>query len=223
MSIAERAVPPLRAGQRMNVEEFMRRWEAMPELKFAELIDGVVYTPSPLTGDHGRFDSRIATCFGHYLAATPGCDTGIQATWLMLKSAPQPDNYLWIRPECGGQSTMQGKYHADAPELAAEVCLTSAAYDLGVKKDLYRRAGVREYVAVLIEEHEVHWRRLIEGEYELLRPDARGVFRSREFPGLWLDTRALWQDDIARLLRTLDRGIKSAAHAAFVKKLAARM
>jgi Uma2 family endonuclease len=222
MSITERAVPPLRAGQRMNVEEFMRRWEAMPELKFAELIDGVVYMPSPLTGDHGHYDNRMAGMFFNYIAATPGCDAGCQATWLMLKGAPQPDNYLWIRSDYGGQSTMQGKYHAGAPELAAEVCLTSAAYDLGVKKDLYRRAGVHEYVAVLIEEQEVRWHRLIQGEYELLRPDARGVFRSREFPGLWLDTRALWQDDLARLLRTLDRGIKSEAHAAFVKKLAAR-
>ena len=51
MSIAHRAQQPLRAGQRLAVQEFLRRWEAMPEVKFAELIDGVVYMPSPLSSD----------------------------------------------------------------------------------------------------------------------------------------------------------------------------
>jgi Uma2 family endonuclease len=224
MSIGERAVPPLRAGQRLTVQEFMRRWEAMPELKFAELIDGVVYMPSPLTGNQGRLNNRIATWLGLYIAATPGCDAGSQATWLMLEleSAPQLDNYLWIRPAYGGQSSMLGTYHVGAPELAAEICLTSAAYDLGVKRDLYQAAAVREYVAVLVEEQEVRWHRLIKGEYKLIRPNARGVFRSKQFPGLWLSEAALWDDYIARVLRTLDRGIGSPAHAAFVKKLGDR-
>jgi Uma2 family endonuclease len=99
MSIAERATERLRAGQRMTVREFLRRWEAMPELKFAELIDGVVYMPSPQTSDHGRAKIRINTWLGMYIAYTPGCDGGSQSTWLMLESAPQPDCYLWIHPE----------------------------------------------------------------------------------------------------------------------------
>jgi len=222
MAIAERAIPPLRAGQRLTVREFMRRWEAMPEIKFAELIDGVVYMPSPVTSEHGSTELGTVTWLGMYVASTPGCAGGSQATWLMLESVPQPDSYLWIRPECGGQSTIVGKYHAGAPELAAEVCLTSAAYDLGVKKALYQKAGVREYIAFLVEEQEVRWHRLVNGEFELCRPNSQGIFRSREFPGLWLDAPALWKDDLARLLRTLERVLKSAPHAAFVKRLASR-
>jgi len=76
MSIAERAVPPLRPGQRLTVRELLRRWEAMPRVKFAELIDGVVYMPSPVTGKHGRAESRIVTWLGTYVASTPVCDTG---------------------------------------------------------------------------------------------------------------------------------------------------
>ena len=30
-------------GERLSVDEFLRRWEELPELKNAELIDGVVY------------------------------------------------------------------------------------------------------------------------------------------------------------------------------------
>jgi len=222
MSIAERAIQPLRPGQRLTVQEFLRRWEAMPELKFAELIDGVVYMPSPQTKDHGRAEIRIDTWLGTYIADTPGCDAGSQSTWLMLQSAPQPDCYLWVRHEYGGQSTTQGKYHIGAPELATEICLTSAGYDLGVKKALYQTAGVREYIAILMEEEEIRWHRLVKGEYELCRPTSRGVFHSRVFPGLWLDGPALWNYDVARLLHTLERGLRSADHAAFVKKLAAR-
>ncbi len=124
----------------------------------------------------------------------------------MLQSAPQPDTYLWILPEFGGQSTIEEKYHVGAPELAAEICLTSAAYDLGVKKTLYQSAGVREYVAVLIEDREVRWHRLVNGEYKRCRPTSDGVFRSKAFPGLWLDAPALWSLDLARLLHTLERG-----------------
>jgi hypothetical protein len=140
----------------------------------------------------------------------------------MLRSAPQPDLYLWILPEYGGQSGLQGKYHIGAPELAAEICLTSAAYDLGVKKTLYQKARVREYVAFLVEEEEIRWHRLMKGVYELCPPTSKGVFRSRVFPGLLLDAPALWKHDLARVLQTLQRGLQSAEHAAYVKALAAR-
>lgn len=40
-------VPPLHAGDRLPRFEFERRYEAHPEIKVAELIDGVVYMPSP--------------------------------------------------------------------------------------------------------------------------------------------------------------------------------
>ena len=91
MSIVENAIEPLCAGQRLTVEEFMRRWEAMPEVKFAELIDGVVYMPSPQTSDHGCTQFEVDTWLGTYRAHTPGCNGGSQSTWLMLRSAPQPD------------------------------------------------------------------------------------------------------------------------------------
>jgi Uma2 family endonuclease len=51
--------PGLVTGERLTVEEFLRRWEDLPELKNAELIDGVVYVPSPVSLDHGRFDTRM--------------------------------------------------------------------------------------------------------------------------------------------------------------------
>ena len=51
--------PGLVTGERLTVEEFLRRWEDLPDLKNAELIDGVVYVPSPVSLDHGTFDFLI--------------------------------------------------------------------------------------------------------------------------------------------------------------------
>jgi len=96
----------------------------------------------------------------------------------MLQSAPQPDSYLWILPEYGGQSRIEGNYHIGAPELAAEICVSSEAYDLGVKKALYQRAGVREYVAILVKEEQIRWHRLVKGQSQLCRSTPQGIFQS---------------------------------------------
>jgi Uma2 family endonuclease len=115
---------------------------------------------------------------------------------------------------------MQGRFAEGAPELAAEICLSSTAYDLHQKLELYLAAGVTEYVAVLLREQEIRWHRLVAGTYEQLLPDAQGVIHSVVFPGLWLDVPALLGGDMARVLATVQRGLESADHAAFIARLA---
>jgi hypothetical protein len=46
-----------------------------------------------------------------------------------------------------------------------------------------------------------------------------GIVRSQVFPGLWLNTGALWQHDTAALLATLQQGLASEAHADFTVRL----
>src|SRR6058998_3113934 len=49
------ACPPLENGDRLTRAEFERRYDAMPELRKAELIEGVVYLTSPVHVDqHGE-------------------------------------------------------------------------------------------------------------------------------------------------------------------------
>ncbi|HQU42761.1 MAG TPA: Uma2 family endonuclease [Pirellulales bacterium] len=100
-------------------------------------------------------------------------------------------------------------------------CLSSAAYDLHVKYDLYERAHVPEYLAVLLYEREIRWHRLVDGKYQLQLPDADGLWRSRVFPGLWLDGEALLSRNMPTVLKRLQEGIQSAAHQDFVAQLAA--
>jgi Uma2 family endonuclease len=123
--------PGLLTGERLTVEEFLRRWEQLPDLKNADLIDGVVYVSAPVSREHGLLDTRIILWLAYYAQATPGCDSGNNSTWLMSGSAPQPDAYLCILPSHGGQSGNEGPLAAGSPELAVEICVTSAGLDLG--------------------------------------------------------------------------------------------
>ena len=50
---------PLENGDRLSRLEFERRYQAMPELKKAELIEGRVYMASPVRIIHGQPTSRI--------------------------------------------------------------------------------------------------------------------------------------------------------------------
>src|SRR5688500_3403993 len=187
MSIVEQAIEPLAAGDNLTREEFLRRWDADPTIKRAELIKGIVYMPSPVAIEHGDTEYDVAVWTGHYAVATPGTKGSTNSTVLMLDDVPQPDVHLRLLPEAGGQSRIEGLYLHGAPEMTAEVCRTSAAYDLHQKLDLYQQAGVREYLAVLLFEQEIRWHHLgDDGVYHLLEPD-QGIYRSRIFPGLWLD------------------------------------
>ena len=90
-----------------------------------------------------------------------------------------------------------------------EVAASSRSYDLGPKLALYQRAEVPEYVAALVEEARIEWRVLEKGSYRLMPTDADGIFRSKAFPGLWLDSVAFWRKDGARLLDVLEQGLQS--------------
>lgn len=216
------ASPPLLSeGDHLDAAEFLRRWEVLPDLKYAELIDGVVFLGSALSLDHGTTHHEVDTWLGVYRSRTPGCQAGSDTTWVMgRKAVPQPDIFLRILPECGGQSgeTDGGKYGAGAPELIVEVAGSSRSRDLGAKKELYRSVGVCEYFTVELPTRKITWRQLVRGRYRDLAPDDDGMLRSRVFPGLWLDPVALWK---GKLLAAAEKGLNSPGHAAFVKRLAA--
>lgn len=214
--------PPLMAGDRLTRAEFERRYLHHPEVKKAELIEGVVYMPSPVTfGRHAVPHHSLITWTGNYLAATPNVQGGDNATVRLDNlNEVQPDILLRIDPAVGGRSRIgDDDFVEGAPELIIEVAATSANYDMHDKKRVYARSGVAEYLVVLTFDEQVHWFVLREGEYDLLTPGEDGVLRSELFPGLWLDTQALWQQNLATLLAVLQQGLQSDAHAALVARL----
>jgi Uma2 family endonuclease len=219
MATVEESIPPLAEGQKLTRDEFLRRWEAMPDLKWAELLGGVVYMPSPLSAAHEESDGRIVGVLGYYAMSTPGCSFIPNATWLLLEDVPQPDGALLIRPEFGGTSRIENRYFTGPPELVAETSLSRKTYDLRQKLELYQKAEVPEYLVVLVEKQEVRWHRLVDGAYEVMQPGEDGLLRSQVFPGLWLNPAVLFGGLSGDLLVALNQGLRSPEHAAFVERL----
>ena len=101
-----------------------------------------------------------------------------------------------------------------------EVAASSRARDLGAKLKLYERMGVREYLVVDTRRQQVYWKEGTNGGYHALDPGSDGFFRSRCFPGLWLDPEALWSRDLPRLFSVVQEGLATQEHASFVSRLA---
>ncbi|MBI4658986.1 MAG: Uma2 family endonuclease [Verrucomicrobia bacterium] len=213
---------PLENGDLLTRAEFERRYEAMPEVKKAELIEGVVFMPSTVRiKRHGAPQSAIIGWLLHYAAYTPGVEVGDNASVrLDLDNEPQPDAILRILPEAGGQtSDSEDDFVEGAPEFAAEVASSSASYDLHQKKNAYRRNGVREYLVWVTEEQRIYWWELRDGQYLPIESEADGIVRSQIFPGLWLDVGALLRKDLPRVLEIVGQGVGSPEHAGFVARL----
>jgi len=214
-------VPPLETGDRLTRREFERRYNAMLHVKKAELIEGVVYMPTPVRfQSHARPHAHVIGWLAVYVAATPGVLLGDNATVrLDIDNEVQPDALLRLDPALGGNSRIGADdYVEGAPELIVEVAATSAAYDLHEKLTVYRRNGVQEYVVWQIHDERLDWFRLSEEEYVPLVPDEAGVVVSQVFPGLRLNVPALLDGDLATVLGELRKGLETEEHAAFAER-----
>lgn len=222
MSALALEVPLLENGDRLTRKEFERRYHAMPRLKKAELIEGIVFMPSPLHFErHAEPHARIMSWLGTYWAATPGIRLADNATLrLDVDNEFQPDALLRLPERAGGTSRIsRDDYLEGAPELIVEVASTSASHDLHDKRKVYRRNGVREYLVWLVREKRLLWFVLEDDEYQPLQAGADGLWHSRVFPGLALNGQALLGGDLARVLADQQRGLGGEEHRRFVEAL----
>ena len=214
-------LPPLENGDHLDQKTFHERYEAMPEEVRAELIGGIVFMPSPLKRPPGRTHLQICRWLGNYEDATPGTEAYDNTTSILgPDSEPQPDACLLIGVPAFGQTRDQDEYIVGAPELIVEIASSSEAIDLHRKRDDYQRAGVREYVVVVLRQQRILWWVLRGGVFEELMPGTDGIFRSEVFPGLWLDPGALLRQEGARAQEVLRQGLATPEHADWVARLA---
>jgi Uma2 family endonuclease len=214
-------VPPLEEGDHLDQPTFHERYEAMPAGTRAELIGGIVFMPSPLKIPHGSIHLRVSQWLAGYVDGTPGTGAFDNASTILdEQNEPQPDNCLLILSPAHRQTREENEYIVGPPELMAETASSSVAIDLHRKRDEYERAGVKEYVVVVVRTQQVVWWVNRGGRFEELTPGADGIYRSEVFPGLWLDPAALLRQDGPRLLEVLRQGLQSPEHTAFVTRLA---
>jgi Uma2 family endonuclease len=216
------SLPRLEPGDRLTRAEFERRYEAMPEVKKAELLEGVVHMPSPTRFlQHGKPHWNVIAWLSAYEIQTPGIIGGDNTTLRFDNdNMPQPDALLMIEPACGGQARIGAEgYIEGAPELVAEIASSSVSIDLHDKLNVYRRCGVSEYVVWRVLDRAIDWFILREGQYVPMALGEGGILRSEVFPGLWLNAAAMLEGKLDVVLATLQQGIATPEHKDFVTRL----
>lgn len=210
-------------GARMDQKTFHALYLHSPPGFKAELIGGVVHVASPVSGRHSRPHALLVGWLIRYRESTDGVDVWDNGTTVLGdQSEPQPDAFLTIEADRGGQTCLdKDEYIIGPPELVAEVAHTTAAVDLGAKKADYEAAGVLEYLVVDVAAGAVRWFVRRRGKFAEPKPGPDGLLRSAAFPGLWLDPAALLADKPRKVATALRQGLASPEHKAFVARLKA--
>jgi Uma2 family endonuclease len=214
-------IPPLENGDRLTRDEFMRRYEAMPEDVKAELIEGIVFMAAAVRQPyHSRPHIWLANVISTYGMRT-GLDIGDNPTVkLDSNNAPQPDLILYLPAELGGRAKeTEGGYLTGPPDLVCEVAASSVSIDLHEKLRAYEKNGVREYVVWRVLDNAVDWFVLDDGGFTRLSSDQHGVYQSRIFPGHWLNVPALLAKDAEQLWATLGAGMATDEYRDFAAKI----
>ncbi|AFZ44503.1 protein of unknown function DUF820 [Halothece sp. PCC 7418] len=214
------STPILENGDRLSRQEFEERYQKMPHLKKAELIEGKVYMASPLRFEpHAEPHANLIGWLWNYKIATPGVRLGDNATIkLDLDNEPQPDAVLLLDSNRGGQTSIdEAGYIVGAPEMVIEIAASSASIDLYEKKQVYCRNGVKEYLVWRVMEQQLDWFYLQQGNYLSLTPNEKGIIDSQVFPGLRLNQVALIAGEMQSVMMTLQEGLTSREHQDFLQ------
>jgi Uma2 family endonuclease len=213
---SRRFLPALENGDHLTQIEFSEIYRQRPDIKKAELIEGVVFMASPVSLFHGSPHMRFSGLLVQYAANTPGLEMADNTSLVLdADNEVQPDLCLWIQASGKVQVTTDGTL-IGAPELVVEIAHSSSSIDLHEKFRAYRRNGVQEYVVFEVKGQKTHWFSLQEGRYVTLIEDEQGILQSKVFPGLWFAPAHFWKGDLKGMLKVLQAGLESPEHAAFV-------
>lgn len=216
MTTTQEASLRLETGDRLTREEFHRRYELRPDIKKAELIDGVVYVmPSPVSVPHGEPHAATMAWLGTYAASRSGLRLFDNITVFLTGGHEiQPDACM-IRTDTPDQVRVNAQgYLEGTPLFVAEVAASSAGYDLHAKKDAYARAGVAEYLVWQTRQQRIDWFALDAGVYALLATSQSGIVESRVLSGLRLDVAAMLAGNLAAVLTAQRRSRRRRRRAA---------
>ncbi len=198
-TLGDRTVLPLENGATLTREEFERRYEASPEIKKAELIDGVVYVPSPVSTNHSGPHFRLTAWLAAYVEQHPETE-GHDNVTLVLPGPNEPQPDLVLRRLSGPSRENDNFYLEGRPELVIEIAASSASLDMNTKLRMYERADIPEYLVWRTLDEALDWFILEGGQYRSLQPDADGVLESHVFPGLRLSVDIVLDGTLGELL-----------------------
>jgi len=220
-------VPPLENGDHLSQPEFHRRYLEMPEVKKAELIEGIVYMPSPVSLNHLSPHYKLITLLGAYSLTIPQLISGDNGTVILdNKNEVQPDIMLAISESAGGSSKIVTRtennqamqYLVGAPEFVAEIAASSVSIDLHTKREVYERIGVRNYLVWLTQDNAMRLMSLTNGQLIEVQHD-EPVLSIESMPGLRINRAAILKGDLAAAMKTVTDAAASEEAVAFRKRL----
>lgn len=202
MSAVPKLSQTLENGAVMTRQEFHEAYQECEGLERVELIEGIVYMPSPVKFVlHTEQQALMLVWLRRYAAKTPGLRAGGPATvFLDDDNEPEPD-VLLFRTTPGWDSP--DGHIAKVPELVVEIAASSRSRDLNQKKRAYARAGIREYIVWRVLNRAIDWFVLEDSKYVLRQADDHGRIESVQFPGLVLDVSAALAEDEDGMLAAL--------------------
>ena len=215
-------IPELCTGDRLTRADFERRYSAMRHVKKAELIEGVVHMPSPVSRKkHSILRASLLSGWETTSSQLPApiLATTAPSASIGKTSRSRTPCFASCRSAAANLGTTTITSAGASWNWVAEVAASSESYDLHDKLRAYQRNGVREYIVWRVRNAAIDWFVLREGRFEKLLPDVSGYLKSEVFPGLWLDPAAMTSGDPARVMAVLQQGIASSEHAAFVARL----
>jgi len=211
--------PLLWEGQRLDRETFHRLYSDSPELKRVQLIEGIVYMPSPMRFvQHAHPEVSFTTWLTYFASFTPGVNSGGQATLKIDgKNEYQPDGMLFYDK---GQLIIDNDgYLVGVPELVVEVSASTISVDSNEKYLVYQKYGVKEYLLWNTEAKKITWYGRSGSKFVPMKPNREGIIKSKAFPGLWLNVAAMLKGNLKLVLKTLQEGLSSKEHQKFVASL----
>ena len=144
--------------------------------------------------DHHWVRSEISLAFYQASKRLGGCALGRDIVVKLGENGLTPDVFFYKSQKLNTMS----EYYLDGPaELVIEVTRPAhESYDREIKRELYARGGVPEYIIIDPDRDKKHveFRRLINGDYRLQPLDADGKYRPQSVPGLAIAPEHLWPD-----------------------------
>lgn len=125
MALTIGSFPVLESGDRLTREEFHRRYCDRPDIRKAELVQGVVYVASPVSPEHAEHHAAVVGWLVAYLARHPELHLSDNGTVLLSDTTEvQPDAALWLEASDGPH--IEGNFIVGAPQLVVEMAASSA-------------------------------------------------------------------------------------------------
>ena len=170
----------------------------------------------------GELASNLSYWLSHFRRFTPCVESlGRVSIFLDPTTEIETTAALWLTPGSVPDVRPRWRRCVGVPQLLVEVTGSVRTKVFRQRLRVYEQSEVREFLVVTGDPRDIALYTR-QGRYLVQVPPADdGVYRSRVVRGLWLDSAALFSDDLNAMVACIDRGMATEEYAAFVARLGA--